>query len=78
MRRGPEGARMSYTATSNSVKPTTREALLKATWVSTKNQEHSDLDKALAALVERGARCISVAGAMGRRADHALANIGCC
>lgn len=60
----------------DSVKPATREAFLKTKWKSTKNQEHSDLDKALSALIERGARAISVAGAMGRRADHALANIG--
>ncbi len=53
-----------------------RAAFPAARWVRMDDQESSDLDKALAYVTAEGWKDVSVAGALGREPDHALANIG--
>lgn len=61
---------------SDSVSQTTVSTLKNSQLVRTPDQEYSDLDKAIRHLVDRKHTVISVLGAMGRRVDHSLANIG--
>lgn len=56
----------------DSVDEATRPRLAGAEWVHAPDQEASDLDKALAHALERGADTLDVAGAVGGRLDHTL------
>jgi thiamine pyrophosphokinase len=60
----------------DSVSREARSAFAGVDWVQLDDQESSDLDKGLACVADRGWRDVSVAGALGREPDHALANIG--
>lgn len=53
-----------------------RSAFASVEWVRLDDQESSDLDKGLGWVAEKGWQDVSVAGALGREPDHALANIG--
>jgi thiamine pyrophosphokinase len=58
----------------DSLESAIREQYPHLEYVTAANQEASDLDKAVAHALERGAVRIRIAGAGGGRMDHALAN----
>lgn len=60
----------------DSVSEKARRLLAGSEWYPTPDQEFQDIYKALERLISEGAHAISVAGALGGRADHTFANLG--
>jgi thiamine pyrophosphokinase len=60
----------------DSIRPEVREWLGEGCLVSRPDQDHTDLHKVLAYVIdERGARKVTVLGATGGRVDHAIENL---